>query len=242
MSTILKTLRKLEEEKSILDQKLDLKEMLLKEDVVFPKSIKLDRRKLFLLIAMVMGLLIAGGTAFYHWWAPNYEVPSLPKHAPNKIPPQQTPLFKDSSRLRTFEGVPMAAILSNELASKPKPNKYLSSKQVAKLLPEEAPPISTSSDMEEIASLIRSTTVLAKKKSAMLPTIQSGRIPGIKIKGIIFFDKDSSSNHIIATTESNSNVKLRVGEAVQDAILKSIHPNHVIFLYHDQLIEVGIGR
>ena len=110
MSTILKTLRKLEEEKSILDQKLDLKEMLLKEDAVFPKSIKPDRHNLFLLIAMVMGLLIAGGTAFYHWWAPNYEVPSLPKHAPNKIPPQQTPLFKDSSRLRTFEGVPMAAI------------------------------------------------------------------------------------------------------------------------------------
>ena len=83
---------------------------------------------------------------------------------------------------------------------------------------------------------------MAKKKSATLPTIQSGRIPGIKIKGIIFFDKDSSSNHIIATTESNSNVKLRAGEAVQDAILKSIHPNHVIFLYHDQFIEVGIGR
>ena len=242
MSTILKTLRKLEEEKSILDQKLDLKEMLLKEDTVFPKSIKSDRHKFFLLIAMVMGLLITGGTAFHHWWEPNSEVPSLPKHAQNKLPPQQTPLFKDSSRLRTFEGVPMAAISSNKLESKPKPNKYLSSKQVAKLLPEEAPPISTSSDMEEIASLIRSTTALAKKKSAMLPTIQSGRIPGIKIKGIIFFDKDSSSNHIIATTESNSNVKLRVGEAVQDAILKSIHPTHVIFLYHDQLIEVGIGR
>ena len=241
MSTILKTLRKLEEEKSILDQKLDLKEMLLKEDAVFPKSIKLDRHKLFLLIAMVMGLLIAGGAVF-SYWPSSQEVSSSRKHVLNKTPVQQPPPFKDLSRLRAFEGVPMAAISSNELASKPKPNKYLSSKQVAKLLPEEAPPISTSSGMEEIESLIRSTTALAKKKSAMLPTIQSGRIPGIKIKGIIFFDKDSSSNHIIATTDSNSNVKLRVGEAVQDAILKSIHPNHVIFLYHDQLIEVGIGR
>ena len=241
MSTILKTLRKLEEEKSILDQKLDLKGMLLKEDTAYPKSIKSERLKFFLLMTMVAGLLIAGGAVF-PYWPSSQEVSSSRKHVLNKTPAQQPPPFKDLSRLRAFEGVPMAAISSNELASKPKPNKYLSSKQVAKLLPEEAPPISTSSGMEEIESLIRSTTALAKKKSAMLPTIQSGRIPGIKIKGIIFFDKDSSSNHIIATTESNSNVKLRVGEAVQDAILKSIHPNHVIFLYHDQLIEVGIGR
>ena len=241
MSTILKTLRKLEEEKNTLDQKLDLKGMLLKEDPAYPKSIKSERLKFFLLMTMVAGLLIAGGAVF-PYWPSSQEVSSSRKHVLNKTPVQQPPPFKDLSRLRAFEGVPMDAVSSNEFTTKTKPNERLSSKQSTKLLPKEAPPISTSSDMEEIETLIRSTTALAKKKSAMLPTIQSGRIPGIKIKGIIFFDKDSSSNHIIATTESNSNVKLRVGEAVQDAILKSIHPNHVIFLYHDQLIEVGIGR
>ena len=241
MSTILKTLRKLEEEKNTLDQKLDLKGMLLKEDTAYPKSIKSERLKFFLLMTMVAGLLIAGGAVF-SYWPSSQEVSSSRKHVLNKTPVQQPPPFKDLSRLRAFEGVPMDAVSSNEFTTKTKLNERLPSKQSTKLLPKEAPPISTSSDMEEIETLIRSTTALAKKKSAMLPTIQSGRIPGIKIKGIIFFDKDSSSNHIIATTESNSNVKLRVGEAVQDAILKSIHPNHVIFLYHDQLIEVGIGR
>ena len=241
MSTILKTLRKLEKEKSILDQKLDLKGMLLKEDTAYPKSIKSERLKFFLLMTMVAGLLIAGGAVF-SYWPSSQEVSSSRKHVLNKTPVQQPPPFKDLSRLRAFEGVPMGAVSSNEFTTKTKPNERLSSKQSTKLLPEEAPPISTSSDMEEIESLIRSTTALAKKTPAMLPTIQGGHIPGIKIKGIIFFDKGSSSNHIIATTESNSNVKLRAGEAVQDAILKSIHPNHVIFLYHDQLIEVGIGR
>ena len=240
MSTILKTLRKLEEDKNALDQKLDLKGMILKEDVTSKKSIKSDQRKFFLLIAMVTGLLIAG-VVFYHW-APNYETPSSPKHVLNKTPTQKTVPFKDSSRPRAFEGVPMTAISSNELASKAEPNKSSSSKPFTELLPEETTPVSNSNDAEEIKKFMRSTVALTKKQSTLPPTIQSGHIPGIKIKGVIFFDKGSSSNHIIATTENNSNLKLRVGETVQGAVLKSIHPNYVIFFHHNQLIEVGIGR
>jgi len=240
MSTILKTLRKLEEDKNTLDQKLDLKGMLLKEDISSQKSIKSDRRKFFLLTAMVTGLLIAG-VVFYHW-APNYETPSSPKHVLNKTPTQKTVPFKDSSRPRAFEGVPMTAISSNELVSKAEPNKSLSSKPFTELLPEKTTPVSTSSDTEEIKKFMRPTVALTKKQPTLAPTIQSGHIPGIKIKGVIFFDKGSSSNHIIATTENNSNLKLRVGETVQGAVLKSIHPNYVIFFHDNQLIEVGIGR
>ena len=240
MSTILKTLRKLEEDKNTLDQKLDLKGMLLKEDMTSQKSIKSDRRNFFLLMAMITGLLITG-VVFYHW-APNHETPSSPKHVLNKTPTQQTIPFKDSFRPRAFEGVPMMAISSNELASKVEPNKSSYSKPFTELLPEETTPVSNSSDAEEIKKFMRSTVALTKKQSTLPPTIQSGHIPGIKIKGVIFFDKGSSSNHIIATTENNSNLKLRVGETVQGAVLKSIHPNYVIFFHHNQLIEVGIGR
>ena len=240
MSTILKTLRKLEEDKNTLDQKLDLKGMLLKEDITSQKSIKSDRRNFFLLMAMATGLLITG-VAFYPW-APNYETPSSPKHVLNKTPTQQTTPSKDSFSPHAFEGVPMAAISSNELASKAEPNKSSYSKPFTELLPEETTPVSNSSDAEEIKKFMRSTVALTKKQSTLPPTIQSGHIPGIKIKGVIFFDKGSSSNHIIATTENNSNLKLRVGEIVQGAVLKSIHPNHVIFFHHNQLIEVGIGR
>jgi len=240
MSTILKTLRKLEEDKNTLDQKLDLKGMLLKEDITSQKSIKSDRRKFFLLTAMVTGLLIAG-VVFYPS-APNYKTPSSPKHVLNKTPTQQTTPSKDSFSPHAFEGVPMAAISSNELASKAEPNKSSSSKPFTELLPEETTPVSNSSDAEEIKKFMRSTVALTKKQSTLPPTIQSGHIPGIKIKGVIFFDKGSSSNHIIATTENNSNLKLRVGETVQGAVLKSIHPNYVIFFHHNQLIEVGIGR
>jgi len=240
MSTILKTLRKLEEDKNTLDQKLDLKGMLLKEDVTPQKLIKSDRRNFFLLMAMATGLLITG-VAFYPW-APNYETPSSPKHVLNKTPTQQTTLSKNSFRPHAFEGVPMAAISSNELASKAESNKSLSSKPFTELLPEETTPVSNSSDAEEIKKFMRPAVALTKKQPTLPPTIQSGHIPGIKIKGVIFFDKGSASNHIIATTENNSNLKLRVGETVQGAVLKSIHPNYVIFFHHNQLIEVGIGR
>jgi len=240
MSTILKTLRKLEEDKNTLDQKLDLKGMLLIEDITSQKSTKSERRNFFLLMAIATGLLITG-VAFYPW-APNYETPRSPKHVLNKTPTQQTTLSKDSFRPHAFEGVPMAAISSNELASKAEPNKSLSSKPFTELLSEETTPVSNSSDAEEIKKFMRSTVALTKKQSTLPPTIQSGHIPGIKIKGVIFFDKGSSSNHIIATTENNSNLKLRVGETVQGAVLKSIHPNYVVFFHHNKLIEVGIGR
>ena len=240
MSTILKTLRKLEEDKNTLDQKLDLKGMLLTEDITSQKSIKSDRRNFFLLMAMATGLLITG-VAFYPW-APNDETPSSPKHVLNKTPTRQTTLSKDSFRPRAFEGVPMEAISSNELVSKTKPNKSLSSKLFTKLLPEKTTPVSTSSDTKETKKFTQPTVALAKEKPTMPPTIQNGHIPGIKIKGVIFFDKGSSYNHIIATTENNSNLKLRVGETVQGAVLKSIHPNYVIFFHNNQLVEVGIGR
>ncbi|MCL0046153.1 hypothetical protein M1N16_08040 [Nitrospinaceae bacterium] len=240
MSTILKTLRKLEEDKNTLDQKLDLKGMLLKEDITSQKSIKSDRRNFFLLMALATGLLITG-VAFYPW-APNYETPSSPKHVLNKTPTQKTVPFKDSFRPHAFEGVPMTAISSNELASKAEPDKSSSSKPFTELLPEGTTPVTNSSDAKEIKKFMRSTVALTKKRSTLPSTIQSGHIPGIKIKGVIFFDKSSSSNHIFATTENNSNLKLRVGETVQGAVLKSIHPNYVIFFHHNQLIKVGIGR
>ena len=241
MITILKTLRKLEEEKSTLNQKLDLKGMLLKEDQAYQKSIKLDRHNFFLLIVIVVSLLILGGTASYYW-SSSSERPKPLKHIPNNKPIEQALLLKDPSRLRAFEGVPMAAISNNELALKPESNKHIPLKQVTQLLPGKAPEISTYNDLEKTENHIWSKTTLAKNNPAISSKIQSGVIPGIKVKGIIFFDKDNSSNHIIANTKSNSNLKLRVGETIQGSILKSIHPNHVIFLSNGGLIEVNIGR
>ena len=135
MSTILKTLKKLEEEKSVLDQKLDLKGMVLKEDVAYPKALENERRRFSLIVAMVIGLLIMGGAAFYHW-IPTYRVPTPSKRIVTKTPMQQIPLPKRSPKPRTFEGVSMAGIPNREKETTAKPEQaFAFFKQLGTKLP-----------------------------------------------------------------------------------------------------------
>jgi|TARA_B110000438_G_scaffold41943_1_gene41722 hypothetical protein len=225
MSTILKTLRKLEEEKNILDQKLDLKEMLLQEETIDAQTIQTERRTFFIILSVVVVLFIAGGIIFYQS-VPTDKITTPAIHIPAKILPQS--LSKDSSKLGPFEGVSMSVIPSEE--------------EILKPTIKEADKFSTSNNLEKTKRPIKSTTTL-KKNSTIAPlAIQNGYIPNVKVKGIIFFGKGSLSNHIIITSKNNSNLKLQVGNSIQSAVLKNIHPSHVIFLYQDQMIKVGIGQ
>jgi hypothetical protein len=225
MSTILKTLRKLEEEKNILDQKLDLKEMLLQEETIDAQTIQTERRTFFIILSVVVVLFIAGGIIFYQS-VPTDKITTPAIHIPAKILPQF--LSKNSSKLGPFEGVSMSVIPSEE--------------EILKPTIKEADKFSTSNNLEKTKRPIKSTTTL-KKNSTIAPlAIQNGYIPNVKVKGIIFFGKGSLSNHIIITSKNNSNLKLQVGNSIQSAVLKDIHPSHVIFLYQDQMIKVGIGQ
>jgi hypothetical protein len=225
MSTILKTLRKLEEEKNILDQKLDLKEMLLQEETIDAQTIQTERRTFFIILSVVVVLFIAGGIIFYQS-VPTDKITTPAIHIPAKILPQS--LSKNSSKLGPFEGVSMSVIPSEEDILKP--------------TIKEADKFSISNNLEKTKRSIKSTTTL-KKNSTIAPlAIQNGYIPNVKVKGIIFFGKGSLSNHIIITSKNNSNLKLQVGNSIQSAVLKDIHPSHVIFLYQDQMIKVGIGQ
>ena len=226
MSTILKTLKKLEEEKNILDQKFDLKEMLLKEETVDVKIIQTERRTFLIILSLVVVLFIAGGIIFYQS-VPTDTITTPARHIPTKILPQSS-LPKNSSKLGPFEGVSMSVISSKEKILKP--------------TTKEANKFSTSNNLEKITRSIKSSTTL-KKNSPIAPlAIQNGYIPSVKVRGIIFFGKGSLSNHIIITSQNDSNLKLQVEDSIQNAVLKTIHPNHVIFLYQDQMIKMEMGQ
>jgi hypothetical protein len=55
MSTILKTLKKLEEDKRLLEKDLDLKELVLQEDQKLPVTLEISRK-----IFLITGLILAG--------------------------------------------------------------------------------------------------------------------------------------------------------------------------------------
>ena len=190
MSTILKTLKKLEEEKSILDQKLDLKGMALREEVTYSKVLENERLR-FLIAVMVTIIFIFGGIVFYYW-VTNNQTTSQPKHVLNQI--QQKSLPKKSPKLRTFEGVSMALIPSNkkETKTKSKQDFTFSDKITTKLpstpkpIPKRVPTLEVSNNLEEIGNLIQSTTTFSKNDLTTTVTKLNGYIPNVKVMGIIF--------------------------------------------------------
>ena len=200
--------------------------MLLKEETVDVKIIQTERRTFLIILSLVVVLFIAGGIIFYQS-VPTDTITTPARHIPTKILPQSS-LPKNSSKLGPFEGVSMSVISSKEKILKP--------------TTKEANKFSTSNNLEKITRSIKSSTTL-KKNSPIAPlAIQNGYIPSVKVRGIIFFGKGSLSNHIIITSQNDSNLKLQVGDSIQNAVLKTIHPNHVIFLYQDQMIKMEMGQ
>ncbi len=66
-------------------------------------------------------------------------------------------------------------------------------------------------------------------------------IPGLKLKGVIFFSPGNPANSIFIATPTEKNSKLKVGNTVLDATLESIEAQRAIFSYHGKMVEARIG-
>lgn len=67
-------------------------------------------------------------------------------------------------------------------------------------------------------------------------------IPGVKMKGIIYFSANNPLNYVLVTGPKDANQKLKIGETFQDATLKEVQPDRAIFTYKDQLTQLRIGE
>ncbi len=96
----------------------------------------------------------------------------------------------------------------------------------------------------EIQSLIASAKSLANEPEEILvPQINKNLfIPGLKVKGIIFFSSGSPSNHIFVSTPKSSNQKVRVGDSIESATLLKIDSNGAIFSYKGESVHLQIGQ
>lgn len=241
MSTILETLKKLEEEKSVLEQNLDLKRLVLKDDATYPIAARNERRRFFLIAAIVAGALLVGGATVY-LLAPSAKEAG-PTFRPANTTPAPAPTTKKNSPPRIFDGIPMTGIAVEETPrGKLESVRNLFEPPVTEEAPREPQAPALPADFQEINDLIKSAKASAAKISTAPTSIQKGHIPGLRVKGIIFFDEGSPSNHIITTTPTHRNLKLRAGDSTQNATLKSIHPNRAVFSYQGELIEIDIGQ
>ena len=170
----------------------------------------------------------------------------------------QSPIQKKRQANSSVPGIPLSNIPEQP---RPKPNNkatmgandYMVEKEVADnrlITPENsdsdiaAGAVREEQDIYEIQSLIASAKSLADEPDDIFtPKINKNLIiPGLKVKGVIFFSSESPSNHIFVSTPKISNQKVRVGDSIESATLLKIESNGAIFSYQGQRVHQQIGE
>jgi hypothetical protein len=241
MSTILETLKKLEEEKRLMEKELDLKELVLREDQKLQVTEKVSRKNFLIAgLALIITILV---------------VLILFKRSPNENHKTYLPIVPLEQKPRPVErkgSEPAVGIPLSKIPERHQPDKEKVSENP--LLVKKAPvqkflqPIVDSElpKTEKIRDLIQTTateTEQPKPNSYSEELVSRGiSIPNLKVKGIIFFSSDSPSNHIFVSTLESKNRKVRVGDTVQSAKLTHIETNRVVFSYQGEVVRLRIGE
>jgi hypothetical protein len=255
MSTILKTLKKLEEEKSVLEKGLDLKELVLQdEEKLFFDSSSETPRKILLISAIVFG-----GIAFGLFWAWKGNPPETQMV---RASPPNTGYFKNPAPVKNqyvtpVPGIPLSNIPEQEKPYQGSENNFypveeeIPTKVESIIEPAKPPAVLARGnsqqqqrrDAYEIQSLIATAKSLADEpEEILIPQISSSlSIPGLKLKGIIYFSAGSSSNHIFVSTPKSNNHKMRVGDSIDSATLMKIESTGAVFAYQGETAFLNIG-
>jgi hypothetical protein len=244
MSTILKTLKKLEEDKRLLEKDLDLKELVLQEDQKLPVTLEISR-KIFLMTGLIMAGIIVVTLVFI----------GRPSVKNEEIYFSQVPQAQKKASIVRKEAVPTLGIpLSNipeqrqryedRVRNLPPPIiKKAPARKIFQPITESEP---LPHNVNEISDLIHTATLESiQPQSKPYPEELISRgisIPKLKVKGIIFFTSGSSSNHIFVSTSEIKNRKLRVGDTVESATLMHIESNRVVFSYQGETVHLRIGE
>ena len=241
MSTILETLKKLEEDKKLLDRELALKELVLSEDKRSQVTLKISRKS-FLIAGLVFLAIILTGLIFF-------------KRTPNETHLTYLPPVELQQKLEPVEskvsdstvGIPLSNIPErrqpnrekageNSLQDKKAPARNL----LQSVVEHELPKIET---IRDVIQNTKTETEPSQLKPYPEELVSRGvSIPNLKVKGIIFFSSGSPSNHIFVSTLESKNRKARVGDTIQSATLTHIQSNRVIFSYQGETVQLRIGE
>ena len=250
MSTILETLKKLEEDKRLLEKNLDLKKLVLQEDrkPSSHKLLKISSKKFMSVGQVIAGILI--GLALVWGFKPSAK--NEVTHFSQANPAQNPPLiFKKRSGATV--GIPLSNIPEyrqryeeNISENPPSVLEAFAPPPVLEIRQPFAEPEALPREINEIRDLIQTAKLAAEQPEPFVYPVESATrgisIPRLKVKGIIFFSQGSSSNHIFVATSESNNRKVRVGDTVQSATLTYIESNRVVFSYHGENVHLRIGE
>jgi hypothetical protein len=245
MSTILKTLKKLEEDKRLLEKDLDLKELVLQEDHKLPITLEINKKKFFFITGLILlGIIVVTLVLFGRPSVKNEEVYF------SQVPKAQKPASIDRKESVPTVGIPLSNIRKqrqrNEEKVRKPPPQIIKKAPVREIFQPIAEPEPLPHDINEIRDLIQTATSESiQTQSNPYPEELVSRgisIPKLKVKGIIFFSSGSSSNHIFVSTSEIKNRKVRVGDTVQSATLVHIESNRVVFSYQGETVHLRIGE
>ncbi len=242
MSTILKTLKKLEEDKRLLEKDLDLKELVLQEDRKLPVTLEISRKN-FMTTGLVLAGLIVVTVVFFNRPSAKNEVTRF-----TQPPSVQKPTSIQRRGAGPTLGIPLSNIpeQSQHYEERLSENPVIKKEPVREIFQPIAEPEPLPLEINEIRDLIQTATSESKQPQANpYPEELVSRgisIPNLKVKGIIFFSSGSSSNHIFVSTSESKNRKVRVGDTVQSATLMHIESNRVVFSYQGETVHLRIGE
>ena len=228
MSTILESLKKLEEEKSVLEKSIDLESLVIQKEQDETEWNLPAPQQIFAMAAFAGAGLVLGGL----WMAGVFESKPAPIRQTAVITPAGFSTQQKNNVLPgpVYEGVSLASIPS---ASKPGvDSKPLVPKRTAK----------KPQRMKAALPLQEAPLKAVGSRQPEPQSIAMGTLPGFTLRGVIHFDEDSPYNYIFYSTAEKKNKKLKAGEKVFGATLKKIEPDSAIFAHQGRLIQIPIGH
>jgi hypothetical protein len=207
---------------------------------------------------VLFGVLITGG--LFYFSQPDIPASPLPKTASGEIAKRPVAVSKSVDKTtRTAPGIPLENIPEREIPAdlELSPEPFNTEEPLAAIpadpIQEPLEPVAIETPgprelaeepMREIAELIKSATLAENeevKKPRQVLSRTAVHFPEMRVKGIIFFDDGNLSNHIFVSTPETTNLKLKVGDEVEKALLESITSQAAIFKYQGHLVELPIG-
>jgi hypothetical protein len=250
MSTILKTLKKLEEDKRLLDKDSNLKNLVLEEDLqpFAGRSIEFSRKNFIALGLVLTGVII--GLALVWGFQPSTrnEVVRFPQQLPEQKPQRLSKKWSEPTVGIPLSNIPEQRQFYEEEIKEifPPATEIFVPPAAPQIREPMAEPEGLPQDINEIRDLIQNAKIEAKQPEAFaFPEESATRgisIPQLKVKGIIFFSAGSPSNHIFVSTSESNNRKVRIGDTVQSATLTHIASNRVVFSYQGENVHLRIGE